>query len=350
MISISGEATSGAPEAIIVDVGHGNCTIVRSSGYCLLVDVPDDSAVYFTIQHLGIRRFDYVVISHRDNDHVAGLPTVLANEELEFGRIFVPADATKDAESPRTKQLLAALGDAKRGDRAGVSRDLDDAYGQGLSGGGLDIEVLAPTFEDAMTGPGGRGVDGTAITSNRASAILRVRLPDGATILLPGDADEVALGKLRDRNEDLEADVLIFPHHGTNSSVSDERAFANDLCQLVKPRVVLFSVGRGTRPRPSPEIVAGVRQACPESYIACTQLCIECASEPLSADRTDDHLTDLPASGRRLRRCCAGTIRISLEDGDLEAPVRGDHQAFIDNQAPAAMCRRAAPQEAFEGM
>lgn len=333
------EAEAPTPTVVVVDVGHGNCTIVRSAGYSLLVDVPDDPAVYFTIEQLGITRFDFIVISHRDSDHVAGLPTVLANQSISFGRIFVPADPTKDLSSRSTKQLLAALTDAKRSGRASVSRDLDDAYEAPLGGGGLEIDVLAPVFEEAMAGPGGRGVRGRIITSNRASAVLRVALPDGASVLLPGDADDTVFDLLRERSVDLSADVLVFPHHGSDSTVSDQRRFAAELCQEVQPQVVLFSVARGVHARPSPDVIAGVREARPSSYIACTQLCTECATDPLDESRANDHLTDLPASGRRDRRCCAGTVVVSLADGGLVAPDMAAHQDFITANAPTAMCR-----------
>jgi competence protein ComEC len=327
---------------VVLDVGHGNSAIAVSSDFAMLIDAPADPTLLFAIKDLGIEKFDYVVISHRDRDHVAGLPAVISSQSLDIEEIFIPADVTKNTESHQSKSLIASLADAKRSKRIKVSRDLDDAVGDALSGGRFKIEVLGPLFEDAMTGPGGVAQDGKRISSNSASAVIRISCDDGGSILLPGDADQRSFEALEERGVDLTADILVFPHHGRNATVGDERGFARWITELVSPGQVYFSVGRGAVARPSPEVLLGTREAAPNAYIACTQLCGECAPEPLAEDRTTDHLSGLRSSGAASRTCCAGTLQIDLSSPGLMAPDPGEHQRFIDAVAVDPMCRRPA--------
>jgi beta-lactamase superfamily II metal-dependent hydrolase len=325
---------------IILDVGHGNAAIARSEDFTMLIDAPSDPTLLFVVRELGIEHFDSIVISHRDRDHVAGLPAVLSNPSLGIGQVFVPADATKNTQSHQSKALIGALADAKRSGRAQVSRDLDDAMDDVLSGGCFNVEVLGPLFEDAMSGPGGSTQAGNRISSNTASAVIRISCEGGGSILLAGDADRTSFQALADRKVDLSADILVFPHHGRNASVGDEREFARWISSLVSPSQVYFSVGRGVISRPSPEVVIGLREACPEAYIACTQLCRECAPPPLDEGRSSTHLGDLPSSGAAAGDSCAGTIRVALGGPILTNPDPNAHQSFIDDFTSAPMCRR----------
>lgn len=242
----------------ILDVGHGNCALACGDGYSVMVDAGPSAAVLDVLDHFGIERLDQLVISHRDADHARGVVALLGRRELEIGTIFIAADAAKDPTTPDTALLLVALDDAKRGGRCRVSRDLDAAMPAGeLDGGGLTVEVLAPTFATAMTGPRGRSPTGGRMSSNTVSAVVRITLPDGLRVLLPGDIDDIALNELVKARTDLSADVLVFPHHGSHSTVDDERAFAGDVMRAVRPHTVLFSVGRGVRPAPLRKLSAG---------------------------------------------------------------------------------------------
>jgi hypothetical protein len=174
-------------EAHIFDVGHGNCTLLTGEGFSLMVDASPSAAVVQTVVHLALVRLDAVVISHRDAD---GIVPLLARRELDIGAIYLPADAAKDPLAPETATLLAALHDANHAGRCSVSRDLDDAFdGNLISGPGIAVEVLAPTFASAMTGVGGKSPTGATIRTNTISAVLRVTLDGALRILLPGDLD-----------------------------------------------------------------------------------------------------------------------------------------------------------------
>jgi beta-lactamase superfamily II metal-dependent hydrolase len=309
----------------VLDVGHGNCALVLGEDWTLMVDACASASVLQSVIHLELDRLDAVVISHRDLDHAGGLVPLLSRQELEIGAIYIGADAAKNPTAPETANLLAALDDAKGSGRCLVSRDLDDAFdAQALSGAGVDVEILAPTFKMAMTGPKGASPSGGTITSNTVSAVLRVTLDGGLKILLPGDMDEVALNDLQAKGTDLSADVLVFPHHGSLGAVSDEQAFAATLTAAVQAQTVLFSVGRGVRARPTADVLRGI--------------CL--VSNADLADKLA-HLTELPAAGRSACRSCAGSM--TFGPTGLEAPDPEAHQEYITAVADTPMCRLLRP-------
>lgn len=328
----------------ILDVGHGNSAVALGEDWTVLVDAAPGPTVLEALEALQVGRLDRIVVSHRDADHARGVVPILAREDLHIDTLFISADATKDPTAPDTALLLAALEDAKRKQRCDVSRDLDEALPPGrLSGGRLSVEVLAPTYTTAMTGPRGQSTAGGTMTSNTVSAVLRITLPNETRVLLPGDIDDIALRELLKRGANLQADVLVFPHHGAHSAVPDERAFAATIMQAVRPSTVLFSIGR-TAHQPSEQVVRGVLDIEPEAHIACTQLSRACL--PADNGLPNDpaalvHLTDIPGAGARRCRSCAGSITIDATG--VSGPDRGGHQSHIDAVATQPMCRRLRP-------
>lgn len=329
----------------ILDVGHGNSAVAFGEDWTVLVDAAPSPAVLEALEALEAGRLDRIVVSHRDADHARGLVPILASNDLQIDTLFISADAAKDPAAPDTALLLAALEDAKRTGRCIVSRDLDEALPPDrLSGGGLLFEVLAPTYATAMTGPRGKSPAGGTMTSNTVSAVLRITLPSGMRVLLPGDIDDISLRELLNRGADLQADVLVFPHHGSHSAVSNERVFAATIMHAVRPSTVLFSIGRTARIRPSEAIVRGVLDVDPEVHIACTQLSRGCL--PADTGLPDDptalaHLTDIPGAGAPRCRSCAGSV--SIDAAGVSGPDHEGHQGYIDAVATQPMCRRLRP-------
>ena len=328
----------------VLDVGHGNCAIARGDGWSVMVDAAPSSAVVEAVEHFELSRLDVIAISHRDADHARGLGPLLASTDLEIGTIYISADAAKDPTAPDTAMLLAALRDAKESGRCEVSKDLDDALPTGtLDGGGLTVEVLAPTFETGMTGPLGVNPTGTTMTSNTVSAVLRITLPDGLRVLLPGDIDDVAFAELCGRGVDLCADVLVFPHHGSMSAVKDEETFSREVVEAVSPHTVLFSVGRGKRARPTESVMRGVFEANPDLYVACTQLSSGClaADANLPPPAALAHLSSVPAAGCARCRSCAGSIE--LRGPGLSESSQESHQQYLTSATDSPMCHQLRP-------
>ena len=137
-----------------------------------------------------------------------------------------------------------------------------------------------------------------------------------------------------------QARILVFPHHGGLPGRGDPYEFALKLCQAVKPETVIFSIGRGTKDTPRPEIIRGIRTATPHAHIACTQLSKSCADTLPSMEPL--HLNNLPSRGRTSNSCCAGTIKLELDNLLLAyTPSLLKHRDFIEKEAANALCIKA---------
>ena len=94
------------------------------------------------------------------------------------------------------------------------------------------MTVIAPQAVPSHLGP---DAEGTPV--NDASLVLRADTPAGR-ILLTGDIELEGQANLLAGNEDLSADVLKVPHHGSRYSLPR-------FLERVHPRIALVSVGAG---------------------------------------------------------------------------------------------------------
>jgi competence protein ComEC len=328
-----------SPEIIVLDVGHGNCAIVRDDGHSVLIDAPPKWAtIRRTLQQFGITTLDAVFVSHQDRDHLSGAVPLLLDRDFTIGEIYVNPDTSKKGTGTERRRVQAAATTAVSEGRAKPPEALSTKLAA-VQFGVLQIEVLAPAWEvTSWTAAGGTDGSGTALTGHTLSGVVRVGANTGRTVLLAGDLDSAGLDDLIAREVALGADWLVFPHHGGHVSDGDDAVFAARLCRMVKPEAVIFSHSRTRYHNPLPAVVAAVRAEVGDVRVACTQLSRNCAATVPLIDPT--HLVDLPAAGRVNRCCCAGTLRFSLDaDDPVDYPTVEAHRAFINGNAESALCR-----------
>ncbi|HSK61080.1 MAG TPA: competence protein ComEC, partial [Actinomycetospora sp.] len=107
---------------------------------------------------------------------------------------------------------------------------------------GLVIEVLGPVRTPTRVD----GEDGAAV--NDTSVVLRAHTPVGR-VLLPGDAELASQSSLLGTGDDLHAEILKVPHHGSRSSLPS-------FLTAARSSLALVSVGRGnTYGHPNPQVV-----------------------------------------------------------------------------------------------
>ena len=157
--------------------------------------------------------------------------------------------------------------------------------------------------------------------------------------LFAGDIDEIGLQHLVAAHQHCEARMLVFPHHG-GGGTKDPYASAKQIASLVRPEVVIVSIGRGRFATPHPDVVRGVIDSVPSAHIACTQLSKRCAPDVPSSSPA--HLIGHAASGRGSNACCAGTIDVDLSKGTY-SPARDTHRVFVLQHAPLALCGATRP-------
>nr|VFK67766.1 MAG: competence protein ComEC [Candidatus Kentron sp. UNK]VFK73106.1 MAG: competence protein ComEC [Candidatus Kentron sp. UNK] len=199
----------------LLDVGQGLAAVARTRTHALVYDTGPAYSVRFEagrdivipfLRSQGVRSVDRVIASHGDKDHTGGLKGLLA--EFPVDTLMMNGSFMEGAIGPPAITPC----------RAGMAWRWDE----------VDFQILPPPRSGGASG-------------NEGSCVLKVSNADGA-ILLTGDIERGAERRLvREYADELRADVLVAPHHGSNSSSSE--AFI----RAVKPRYVLFSVGYRNR-------------------------------------------------------------------------------------------------------
>lgn len=325
------------PELVILDVGHGNSAILRDTNGTVIIDCGPGSTLAEAVEYLQINEISHILISHADRDHIAGAINILANRDIRVHHVLLNADALRRTDI--WKNLRFTLRDIRRRTGTRVHIGLTTEHRGQLNVRQIEIEVLAPIPEIAMSGVGGQDLQERQLTSNCMSVVVGLVHNSHRVAILPGDIDEIGLHNLLEDRDDLEADILVFPHHGGGSGSGDDEQFAQMLCHAVKPKLIVFSIDRNHLVNPREGIIKGIKSVVPTAHIMCTQLSRRCAAHIPDSDY--HHLSDLPANGRDTSSCCGGTISIKLNGKDTITPsLFVLHKDFVGSKVATALCRR----------
>lgn len=201
-----------------IDVGQADCALLECGGEYIIIDggnVEDSSLVVSYLQQQGVTKLEAVIATHAHEDHVGGLPGVLA--VYETAAVYAP-----------TRTYSSACFD-------------DFLYYSDQQG--LEVTIPAPgdviAFGDAtatVLGPVKSYAD-----PNDTSIVLMVQLGD-SRFLFTGDMETQAENDMLDywgESFDWSADVLKVGHHGSDTSTGYR--FLN----AVMPQFGVISVGAG---------------------------------------------------------------------------------------------------------
>ncbi len=225
----------------LLDVGQGESILVEFPGKeKMLIDgggFHDDSfdvgeyVVSPFLWRRGLKKIDYLVLSHGHPDHLNGLRAVVNNFKIkEFWEAVTP-EGNKTYE-----EITAKLPPTSRRRHLFRSEQLNVA--------GLTLEVLHPPAQ----------TKNPASVSNEDSLVFRLHEKKGL-VLLTGDIGEKSEQDLVNLGFDLPAVVLKSPHHGSRTSSSEL------FLEAVKPKIIIISAGRGNLYGvPHPEIVERYRK------------------------------------------------------------------------------------------
>ena len=317
-------------QIVILDVGHGNCAVVRQDKRCVVIDAGPGTALLEFMLENKIEVVEEILISHADTDHIKGVEALLDQDDIVVRSVRLNSDAAKS--SKQWDGMLYSLDDRRRRDEIQFEVQLVEGLEILFSDG--VVEILAPSAYLASTGPGSQDSRGRRITTNTISAVVRARTSD-RSVLFTGDIDEIGLQHLLATNQDVGADVLVFPHHGGNVGASatpaTNRRFADQLLAAVDPEIVVFSFSRMQFHNPRPEIIDAVT-AGQSRRVMCTQMSRHCLEE---SPNDNGHLANVFAAGRQSGHCCAGSIVVS--NTDLQPSVTS-HTEFVRTKAPNALC------------
>lgn len=326
----------------ILDVGHGNCAIVSEEDHTIVIDAGPGASLMEFLKAEGIAKIDVLLISHADQDHIAGLIGLLSSEEFSIGKVRLNTDSRKNTNI--WDDLLYTLDKFHNDGIVDFDVALTVRESNRFNFGTYKVEILAPTNYMAAKGPGSKDHSDRSITSNSISAVIRILQNDTPLLVFAGDIDNTGFLNMRqyltEYQVNASAPIFVFPHHGGKVEGANLIEFTKQVCNCIQPNTVVFSIGRGRYSTPQPSIIKAIKEVVPQARIVCTQLSEHCAS--MLPERAGDHLVDTFSAGKPANACCAGTIIISLENDTLSvAPFEAGHAAFISTAAPTALCRRA---------
>lgn len=328
----------GPPELTVLDVGRGSCNLIVDGEMAFVIDTPQGNRMLnLALADKGISHIDAVLISHGDADHVGGVMSLLANSSVAIDQVYLNPEMTRETEV--WEDLQKALKDARKRGKVRLRTELTMSTEEDVQLPRLRVEILAPAPENAMTGAGGRSAEGKRMTANSMSVVFRVSDDECRGVLLTGDIDRIGIEEALDEAPEIEADVLVFPHHGGLPGRSDPGAFARALTERVKPEVVIFSLSREQEGLPNSQIIGGVRAAAARPHIACTQLSKQCFANAPSFDQP--YLSSLPSRGKAHGHCCAGTVEIFFTESGIHSPQLDGHDEFVSGLREA-LCRDAS--------
>ena len=226
----SGTESKPEPKALLkihfLDVGQGACALIESDGHYMLIDGGGRDASSFTVSYLaqlGIEKFDYLVATHFDEDHIAGLVGVF--NKFAVGTVLEPSYKAD-------KSIYTSFKEAEKKSGAEV---IIPEPGAEYTLGDAKFTVLAPKKPENSTD------EGTALNSSEENnQSICVLLANGDNkVLFTGDAEQEEERYLIESGRDIRADVYLVGHHGSSSSSSVL------LLDSVRPKYAVISCGTG---------------------------------------------------------------------------------------------------------
>ena len=209
-----GTADDFGLEVHYLNVGQGDCTLIRTKDKTMLIDAGDNSQgteVQSYLDSQKIEKLDYVIGTHPDADHIGGLDVVI--EEFQCKKVLMP-DVTSDTQTYHdVEEALEEKNMKAVHPKCGKTYSLGDA----------SFTIIAPVKDYGSE-------------TNNWSIGLVLQYGENR-FLFTGDADQDAEKDILAEGEDVSADVYKTSHHGSKTGSSEE------FLDAVDPEYAVISCG-----------------------------------------------------------------------------------------------------------
>ena len=215
-----------------IDVGQGDSTfIITPQNKTILIDgggsefsdydVGKNTLLPYILDR-GYTKIDYVIISHFDNDHVAGILTIL--EELKVERVYISKQGKINENYKKFVKIVneknIKVKYVNAGDRVNIEKN-------------LYLDIIWPC--------------NTLITENvlnNNSIVCKLNYGE-ISMLFTGDIEKIAENEIlqywKNNENILKADILKVAHHGSKTSSTLE------FIEKVRPQICLIGVGKNNK-------------------------------------------------------------------------------------------------------
>ncbi|MBR6335414.1 MAG: InlB B-repeat-containing protein, partial [Clostridia bacterium] len=198
----------------MLDVGQGLSILFQSNGKYMIYDGGGKATSSYVVAYLkknNISKLDYMIASHYDEDHIAGLIGIL--NTITVSTVYTPNyPCDTEIYNSFISKLSSSGADNKH-------PNLGDTF----SFGGTNIQFISPA---------------TYSETNENSNSLAIRATYGSfSCILTGDAETDAENDMITGGYAVDSDLLVIGHHGSSSSSSD------NFVKAVAPEYAFISVG-----------------------------------------------------------------------------------------------------------
>ena len=198
-----------------LDVGQGLSVLVQSQGQNLLYDGGDRGHSSFVVSYLqkqNVSTIDYMISSHYDEDHVAGLVGCLDSFSVKN---VIGADYIQDTK-------------------------IYQSFENSVSSQGLNVQHPNPGTDFSFGSGKFTILSPQSISSNDNDNSVAIRLENGSNhFLFTGDAESAGEEAICNLGLDLSCDVIVPGHHGSATATTW------DLLQQTVPEYAVISCGAG---------------------------------------------------------------------------------------------------------
>ncbi|SHJ94772.1 DNA internalization-related competence protein ComEC/Rec2 [Anaerobranca californiensis DSM 14826] len=219
-----------------LDVGQGDCALVQYRGYNILVDTGGimgsnigRNVLLPTFNYLGVKKIDYLFITHPHFDHMGALGEII--DYIEIDNILIP-----DNEEMYTPTFLNVLEKI-------LEKDINF---QRLKKG--DSLVLGNITKQVLHPPENYYPSQSVLNNISLVTLLDYK---GVKVLFTGDIEGEGESLLID--ELVPVDILKVAHHGSNTSTGEL------FLTISTPKYAIISVGLNRYGHPSNEVLQRLR-------------------------------------------------------------------------------------------
>ncbi|MEZ8781146.1 DNA internalization-related competence protein ComEC/Rec2 [Vibrio splendidus] len=203
----------------ILDVGHGLSLVLEKNNQVVVYDLGNvwqggsivESLLIPTLNQRGVHEVEGVIVSHFDSDHAGGYPALLEN----YNPKWIRASQNINQQTKSTVQVQSNIQTC--------------TFGETWNWQGLEFEVLWPPQRVKRA-------------YNPHSCVVRIFEPNSEfSMLLTGDIERVSEWLLAREGRRLKSDVMLVPHHGSNSSS------IKPFIEAVSPQLAIASLAKGNQ-------------------------------------------------------------------------------------------------------
>ncbi len=244
-------------EIWFLDVGQGDCCLIRTADSVILIDGGERDQGYKVIlpfmRNQGITRISTAIVTHGHSDHCGGILDLLEQDLVE--QVVVPgswrtrmpaADNIPELKWNQEQDLASELIFQCNQQKVNILfRQAGDYAACGEDDTGIAIQYLAPPAEEKSNAANHY----LQPDPNRDCLVMKCVWRDFSLLLAADIIDESERILVREYGDNLNSMLLKLAHHGSKYSSSIE------FLQLVKPVITVVSVGTNRFGHPAQEVL-----------------------------------------------------------------------------------------------